>query len=121
MSSMQRISPLILMASVAFVSTPAMSQSGGDDGREWDQARARLMQGHEMAVHQSIDRWKQLVASDRLSFSTYAGFLLVYPGYPQEEKIRRFAEQAALRESPDARSVVEIGRASCRDRVGTYV
>lgn len=106
MSSMQRISPLILMASVAFLSTPAMGQSGGDDGREWDLARARLTQSHDMAVHQSIDRWKQLVASDRLSFSTYAGFLLVYPGYPQEEKIRRFAEQAALRESPDARSVV---------------
>jgi soluble lytic murein transglycosylase len=106
MSSMQRISPLILMASVALLSTPAMGQSQGDDGREWDQARARLMQSHDMTVHQSIDRWKQLVASDRLGFSTYAGFLLTYPGYPQEEKIRRFAEQAALRESPDAQSVI---------------
>jgi soluble lytic murein transglycosylase len=93
------------MASTALLSAPAMGQDRGDDGREWDQARIRLMQSHDMTVHQSIDRWKQLVASDRLGFSTYAGFLLTYPGYPQEEKIRRFAEQAALRESPDAKSV----------------
>lgn len=106
MSSMQRISSLILIASTAALGTPAWGQVAGQDGREWDQARVRLMQSHDMAVHQSIDTWRQLGASDRLSFSTYAGFLLSYPGYPQEEKIRGFAERAALRDSPDARSLV---------------
>ncbi|MFD1959067.1 hypothetical protein ACFSHP_08220 [Novosphingobium panipatense] len=52
------------------------------DGREWDAARAAAMQSHDMTVHQSIDRWKQLSSNDRLGFSAYTGFLLSYPGYP---------------------------------------
>lgn len=105
MSSMQRISPLILLASTALMSVPAMAQEKGVDGREWDLARARSMQNHDMRVHQSIDNWKVLVANGNLGFSTYSSFLLTYPGYPQEEKIRRFAEQAVLRDSPEPRSV----------------
>lgn len=105
MSSMQRISSLIFLLSTAGMSSSAWANEAMD-AREWDQARARLMQSHDMAVHQSIDTWRQLSASDRLNFATYAGFLLRYPGYPQEEKIRGFAEKAALRESPDPRSLV---------------
>ncbi len=105
MSSMQRISSLIFLLATASMSTPAWADEAME-AREWDQARARLMQSHDMAVHQSIDSWRQLSANDRLNFATYAGFLMRYPGYPQEEKIRGFAEKAALRESPDPRSLV---------------
>lgn len=101
MSSMLRIAPLLLAVSAASFVTTARAQ----DGREWDQARAQAMQGHDMAVHQSIDRWKLLVATDGLGFSAYSGFLLTYPGYPQEEKIRGFAEKALLNESPAPETV----------------
>ncbi|SFG33603.1 soluble lytic murein transglycosylase [Novosphingobium sp. CF614] len=102
MSSMLRILPLLLTVPLAAIGTPAW----GQDGREWDAARARAMQMHDMTVHQSIDRWKLLVANDRMGFAAYAGFLLTYPGYPQEEKIRGFAEKALLTESPDAQTVI---------------
>ncbi|HUD27380.1 MAG TPA: lytic transglycosylase domain-containing protein, partial [Novosphingobium sp.] len=76
------------------------------DGREWDAARSAAMQSHDMAVHQSIDRWKLLVANDRMGFAAYSGFLLSYPGYPQQDKIRGFAEKALLTEAPDTGSVI---------------
>ena len=97
MSSMLRVSPLILAVSLACFGAPAW----GQDGREWDVARAQSMQKHDGAVHQAIDQWKLLVAQGGMGFSTYASFLLTYPGYPQEEKIRGFAEKALVNESPD--------------------
>ena len=106
MSSMLRLSPLLLSFSALTATIALTSPALADDGREWDVARAQAAQSHDMAVHQSIDRWKLLLANDRLGFGTYAGFLLTYPGYPQEEKIRGFAEKALLTESPDAPSVI---------------
>jgi Soluble lytic murein transglycosylase and related regulatory proteins (some contain LysM/invasin domains) len=102
MSSMLRIPSLVLAVSLAALGTPAW----GEDGREWDAARARSMQSHDIVVHQAIDRWKLLSANDRAGFSAYAGFLLSYPGYPQEEKIRGYAEKALLTESPDPSTVI---------------
>lgn len=102
MSSMLRIAPLLLTASLACFAVPAW----GEDGREWDLARAQSMQVHDVAVHQSIDRWRQLIATDGMGFSAYSGFLLTYPGYPQEEKIRAFAEKALLVESPTPETVI---------------
>ncbi|MCT2400720.1 lytic transglycosylase domain-containing protein [Novosphingobium mangrovi (ex Huang et al. 2023)] len=102
MSSVLRKSALILTVSVTGIGAPAWAQ----DGREWDVARARALQRHEMTVHQSVDRWKMLVANDRQDFSTYSSFLLTFPGYPQEEKIRGFAERALLGESPDPQTVI---------------
>ncbi|MEJ2459726.1 MAG: lytic transglycosylase domain-containing protein, partial [Novosphingobium sp.] len=74
MSSMLRVSSLLLTVSLASLGMPAC----GEDGREWDIALARSMQSHDLAVHQSIDRWRRLIASDRLGFSAYASFLLTY-------------------------------------------
>ncbi|QSR15842.1 lytic transglycosylase domain-containing protein [Novosphingobium sp. KA1] len=98
MSSMQRAAPLILLASTALFSSPALAQ----DGREWDLAKAQQMQSHDMSVHQSIDRWRQLSASSQLDFGTYSGFLMTFPGYPLEERIRGYAEQALQRYPADA-------------------
>ncbi|MEJ2408682.1 MAG: lytic transglycosylase domain-containing protein [Novosphingobium sp.] len=102
MSSMLRVSSLLLTVSLASLGMPAC----GEDGREWDIALARSMQSHDLAVHQSIDRWRRLIASDRLGFSAYASFLLTYPDYPQEKKIRGFAEKALLDESPAPATVI---------------
>lgn len=102
MSSMLRISSLFAAVSLTALATPSIAQ----DGREWDLARARQPQTLNVSVHQSIDTWRQLTASDRLDFATYAGFLLTYSGYPQEEKIRGYAEKAMLRESPAPQSVI---------------
>lgn len=110
MSSVLRTSTLLLSISLtAFTATAlaqAQPQSAAPDGREWDSARSQAMQSHDMAVHQSIERWKQLTSSDRMGFPSYASFLLTYPGYPQQTKLRGYAEKALLSESPDARTVI---------------
>lgn len=106
MSSMLRASLPLLSLCTALATLSIALPARAEDGREWDSARAASMQGHDAGVHQSIDRWRTLIGNDRLGFSAYTGFLLTYPGYPQEEKIRGFAEKALLTESPDAGSVI---------------
>lgn len=102
MSSMLRASTLLLLATAACVSSPAQCQ----EGREWDLAKARLMQSHDMGMHQAVDRWRQLSASSSMPFGSYSSFLITYPGFPQEEKLRGYAEKALERESPDAGTLV---------------
>jgi soluble lytic murein transglycosylase len=102
MSSMLRASTLLLLATTACVSTPAQCQ----EGREWDLAKARLMQSHDMGMHQAVDRWRQLSASSSMPFGSYSSFLITYPGFPQEERLRGYAEKALERESPDAGTLV---------------
>lgn len=97
MSSM-RASSLLLLLGLASMSTPAACQDGG----EWDRARQLLMGSQSGSVAQAIDRWRQLTSTPGVyGFDTYSSFLLAYPGYPDEEKLRTYAEQALNRESPD--------------------
>ncbi len=102
MSSMLRVSSLLATVALACLAAPTWAQ----DARDWDAARARQAQNFDIRVHQSIDTWRQLIATDQLNFGTYANFLMTYPGYPQEEKIRGYAEKAMLRESPPPQTVI---------------
>ena len=127
MSSMLRRSVALLVLGTALVGSPAFSQSEGDDwappgrvvrgsggaqqpairdGEEWDAARLRAPAAPRGPVAGAIQRWQTLSATDRLSFGDYASFLLSYPGYPEEEKIRAYAELALQRESVDASRLV---------------
>ncbi|MBH0113798.1 lytic transglycosylase domain-containing protein [Novosphingobium sp. YJ-S2-02] len=106
MSSMLRISTLIAALLTTGAAVPVLAQGATENGRDWDVARRQQAASHDMRVHQTIDKWRQVVASDRLDFSTYASFLMTYPGYPQEERIRGYAEKALLDESPSPNSVV---------------
>ena len=101
MSSMLRVTTLVMLLTAACASTPARC----DDGREWDQARARLMASQNSSTGYAIERWNNLASSSRFSFNDYAGFLLTYPGFPQEENLRKSAESALERESPDPKQV----------------
>lgn len=69
------------------------------DGSEWDRARAALMATPMSNMAQAIERWKLLVSSDRFSFADYAGFVMAYPGFPEETKLRGSAERAIEREA----------------------
>jgi soluble lytic murein transglycosylase len=106
MSSMLRASTIILLAYGACLSVPARCQ----DGREWDQARAQLMTSQRGSMGQAIERWKLLTSTDALSFSEYAGFLLTYPGFPEEEKLRASAERALGRDAPDSSQLIAYFR-----------
>ena len=133
MSSMLRASTVVLLLGSALVSTPAYCQDatsypsrnpdgsvsipvvqgtnsaprpvGSTAGSEWDQARARLVQSQRGGVGQAIERWKSLSASNRFGFSDYAGFVLSYPGFPEEEKLRGYAEAALGRDAASPQQI----------------
>jgi len=72
-----------LTVSAAFVSSPALAQDG----------RAGLVASQPAgAVAYAVSRWEQLTASPRFTFEDYASFLLSYPGFPDEAKLRGYAE-----------------------------
>ena len=48
---------------------------------------------------QAIERWRLLSKNDGYPFSEYASFLLTYPGFPDEAKIKGYAERALTRET----------------------
>ncbi|MDE2596836.1 MAG: lytic transglycosylase domain-containing protein [Sphingomonadales bacterium] len=96
MSSMTRkFAALTLLAMVVF-SAPAQCQ----DGSEWDRARAELVAGQPTGMSQAIARWQQLSQGSGFAFDDYAGFLLAYPGFPDEAKMRVAAETALASASP---------------------
>ena len=41
-----------------------------------------------------LQRWRVLTQSDNYSFEDYAGFLVTYPGWPEDTRMQRNAEQA---------------------------
>ena len=96
MSSMVRTTIASLLLSLAFAPLPALAQAG--DGAEWDQARAQLRAAQPGNMAQAIQRWKLLTSSDRFSFTDYASFMLSYPGFPEEAKLRGWAERAVERD-----------------------
>lgn len=75
-------------------------------GSEWDAARERLRAAGASPMAQGIERWNLLSRNDIASFSDYSSFLLAYPGFPGEEKMRRNAEKALEREGSDPARVV---------------
>jgi len=94
MSSMLRSSLSLLLATLVLAPGSAQAQ----DGTEWDQARAAHQANPAGAMRQAVERWKLLTASDRFPFGDYAGFLLTYPGFPEEAKLRLYAERALDRD-----------------------
>ncbi|MGH8679033.1 MAG: hypothetical protein ACREUQ_11845, partial [Burkholderiales bacterium] len=105
MSSMVRLSLAALVFSLALAS-PASAQANGQDGAEWDQARLQNAANRDPAMAQAIARWKLLTSSDRFAFGDYASFLLSYPGFPEEVRLRAGAERALDREYAEAARVV---------------
>ena len=93
MSSMVRKSLAPLLLSLALAPLPVLAQ----DGTEWDQARAQSRVSQPGTMAQAIQQWKLLTSSDQFSFTDYASFLLSYPGFPEEAKLRTWAEKSLER------------------------
>ncbi|QJB70564.1 transglycosylase SLT domain-containing protein [Parasphingorhabdus halotolerans] len=59
-------------------------ESGGSDLSDPTGGNAQL----------ALQRWRVLTGSDNYSFEDYAGFLVTYPGWPDDTRMQRNAEQA---------------------------
>ena len=75
-------------------------------GSDWDRARAQLRQTAASPIAQAIERWKVLSRYDNLDFTNYSSFLVSYPGFPEEDKLRRYAEKALDRSGADPAQVL---------------
>jgi soluble lytic murein transglycosylase len=78
------------LLSLVCIAAPAQCQ----DGAEWDRARAAMLATQPGNMVSAIARWRQLTQSPALGFDDYAGFLLAYPGFPDERKLRLAAEKS---------------------------
>ena len=65
----------------------------------WDRARAQLMAEAKTPIAEAVERWKVLTGPIPHGFADYAGFLTSYPGFPEQDKLRRAAEAALDREA----------------------
>jgi soluble lytic murein transglycosylase len=83
MSSMVRASLIAaLLASAIALPAPSQAQDG----------RASLVAQQPTQAAYAVSRWEQLAASPNYLFEDYAGFLLSYPGFPDESVLRGHAE-----------------------------
>ena len=98
MSSMVRISLLaLLLVPMLPASAPVIAQ----DAAQWDVARAQSRVQGPGTMAGAVQRWAQLTASPGFSFHDYSGFLLSYPGLPDEARLRGYAETRLEREGAD--------------------
>ena len=116
MSSMVRAAIVLLLASTA-ISMPARCQvAPGENAsardqqqpapESWDRTRAQLIVSPS-GMTQAVSRWGLLSASDgRLGFNDYASFIVSYPGFPEEAKMRGWAEAALARAAVSAQQLV---------------
>lgn len=104
MSSMVRTTGIVLLLATSLLSPTAHAQ----DGAEWDRAKAQAAGSQRGNMGPAIERWRLLSSTDRMSFGDYSGFLLSYPGFPDEDKIRGYAERALDRESVDPTRVINF-------------
>ena len=108
MSSMVRTTIVSALALLAFTPALAPAQTAGlrpEDGSDWDAARTSLRALPPGNMVQAIARWKLLSANPGFTFNDYAGFLMAYPGLPEETKLRAYAEASLEREAVDSRQI----------------
>ncbi len=97
--------------SISLLAIPALFASAAcqaNDGSEWDTARAQLIASSRGDMAHAVSNWEMLVASDSLNFASYAGFLLAYPGFPEETKLRRNAERALERAHVEPGQIIAL-------------
>lgn len=94
----------VLLQTVA--ASSAVHANDGIDGSEWDRARANLTASQGGPMMAAVERWKLLSSSNRFGFTDYSSFVLSYPGFPDEEKLRRYAELSLERDYADPSRLV---------------
>jgi len=109
MSSMLRYRLASLSLATALTSSvPLVAQDGAE---AWDQARASLVANQPGPMAGAIARWEALAGSPGFSFADYSGFLLAYPGFPDESRLRSYAEAKLQNEfAPNERIIAFFDR-----------
>ncbi|WP_228243647.1 lytic transglycosylase domain-containing protein [Porphyrobacter sp. GA68] len=102
---MQRFRYSTLLAATMLAGSPTIaaeqptSSPLAATAEEWDRARANLIAQAPGPMRGAIARWEQLIAAENLNFDDYAGFMMAYPGFPQESRLQARAETALGRQA----------------------
>ncbi len=91
-----RLPGIVMMATLASGATTA-SAPNSSPTVTWQAVQERLeaSSAQDAQIGAAIDNWRRLAVSDTLAFSDYASFLLAYPGWPDESRLRGNAERLA--------------------------
>ncbi len=90
MSSMWRIAVFLPV----LLATAPSSSSAQTAGPYAGAAQPRYAPAQATAVGYALNDWRRLRQSSGYSFSDYARFLILNPGWPEDSKLRRWAERA---------------------------
>ena len=96
----------MLISSSSGLSAQTIAVPPTTSAQEWDRGRANLLARQPGQMRAAVARWEQLTASDNLSFNDYADFVLAYPGFPQQERLRQRAEAASGRTAVEPGTLV---------------
>ena len=101
MSSMVRTS-LIALLFAPLLSASAAAPALGDVPVEtqWDIARASQLANGPGQMVNALQRWEMLTSSPRFTSGDYSGFVLSYPGLPDEAKMRLDQVVTSLKTDP---------------------
>lgn len=101
----RRLASLALGVALS-ISAPAQCQ----DGNAWDAAHARLLASAPGTMSSAIAQWRVLQnaaqGAGRLRFNDAAGFVLAWPGFPDEAKLRLAAEKDLASQAIDPGRIV---------------
>jgi soluble lytic murein transglycosylase len=100
---MVRMYAFVVAATAALAASSATAEN---EAAEWDKARATLVATEAGPMAAGIARWQQMTATPRFTFSDYVGYLLTYPGFPDEVKIRTDAENRLSAETIDSGQLI---------------
>ncbi|RDE06517.1 lytic transglycosylase domain-containing protein [Sphingomonas aracearum] len=93
--------PSVVKSALALAGVSALVATSGvpQDQLGWGKATQALQQSaqNNAQMAQAIAQWKALGQTSILPFDSYASFLLAHPGWPQENALRRSAENALSR------------------------
>jgi len=94
MSSMVRTSIAVLgLATALTLPCTGFAQAVAvPTAQDYDRARASLVATQPGPMAGAIARWEALSAGGSFSFTDYSSFLLSYPGFPDQDRLRGFAE-----------------------------
>ncbi|HUD95778.1 lytic transglycosylase domain-containing protein [Sphingobium sp.] len=84
---------------------PIPPEYGQQPASQWNQVQARIGQPSDASIAGTISQWRALQQSDGLGASTYASFILINPGWPGEDRMRRLAETGINPDSYDPAQV----------------
>ncbi|GAA0276639.1 lytic transglycosylase domain-containing protein [Alteraurantiacibacter aestuarii] len=82
----------LLLGGTVALPLSACAQPANDAANNWEEARASLVASGPGRMAPEIARWERLTGNADLNFADYANFLLANPGFPDQDRLRGYAE-----------------------------